>query len=140
MIKKNTLTLRIFFFCVLNDLVDSTAQVLMKKGLSQAGEGVLTLGNLAHVLLRGHDAYLVWLGTFLYALNFLIWIVILARLDLSTAVPVASTNYVILPVFAMIFLHEQVGVLRWAGIGLVILGIHFISKSTRSEPGEVSGP
>jgi drug/metabolite transporter (DMT)-like permease len=127
---KNTLTLKVFFFCVVNDAADSVAQILMKKGLPDSG---LTGENIFRVFFQSPASGYLWLGALLYALNFLIWIVILSRLDLSTAVPVASTNYVILPVLAMIFLHERVGLLRWAGIFSVVIGIHFISKSTHTE-------
>ena len=117
--RRNDLTLKVFLFCVMNDCLDSVAQVFMKKGI-------------------GHfpEAWYLGIGIALYALNFLLWIGILSRLDLSTAVPIASTNYIILPILAMFFLGEHIGLLRWIGIAFIILGIHFISKSA---PSQISG-
>jgi drug/metabolite transporter (DMT)-like permease len=87
--------------------------------------------DMTHVLFGTPSSYLVWIGILMYTFNFFLWILILSKLDLSTAVPVASTNYVILPVLAVIFLHENISVLRWVGIFFIMLGIHFVSKSTR---------
>lgn len=107
----------------MNDFLDSVAQVFMKKGLPVTGSWP--------------ESAFFWLGILLYASNFFLWICILSRLDLSTAVPIASTNYIILPILAMIFLGEHVGPLRWLGIFFIIIGIHFISKS---KPSDLSEP
>jgi undecaprenyl phosphate-alpha-L-ara4N flippase subunit ArnE len=70
-------------------------------------------------------------------LNFFIWIVILYKTDLSIAMPVGSFSYIFVPVAAIIFLHERVSLLRWAGIAFIILGIHFVSQSrSGAKPGE----
>ena len=73
----------------------------------------------------------MWLGIFFYALNFVVWIVILYKVDLSIAMPVGSTSYIFIPIMAMLFLHEHISVLRWVGILLIILGIHFVSQSKK---------
>ncbi|MFA6600129.1 MAG: EamA family transporter [Candidatus Omnitrophota bacterium] len=131
--KKNRLTWSILLLIVTNDTCDSLAQLLMKKGLV-APAGSLGFHEIFGFLSHNAGSWMVWLGVLIYTLNFLIWIAVLSRLDLSIAVPVASTNYITLPILAMIFLHEQVSWLRWAGIALIIAGIHFVSKSARLEP------
>ena len=71
----------------------------------------------------------LWFGIIIYALSFFIWIIVLSRVDLSVAVPTASIDYVLVPLFAIIFLKETVSPLRWVGIVIIVLGIYFVSQS-----------
>lgn len=135
--KSKAITLKIFFLIVVNDLGDSVAQLFMKKGLVQTGINSIGFGNLAEFISRNAASSLVWLGIFVYTVNFFLWIVILSRVDLSVAMPVGSTSYLTAPFMAMIFLNEKVGLLRWAGILLIILGIHFVSQSAQSHPARI---
>lgn len=134
--KKNYLTLKIFSLIVVNDVVDTIAQLVMKKGLIDTGIHSVTFSNIAEFLSRNASSLLVWLGVLIYALNFFIWIIILYKIDLSIAIPVGSTSYVFVPLAAMLFLHEHVDITRWIGIFSIVCGIHFVSQSNRPK-GEV---
>ncbi len=129
--KSSGLTLKIFLLIILNDVGDTIAQLLMKKGLVQTGIDSINFGNIVEFTIRNGSSPLVWLGIFVFALNFFIWIIILSRVDLSIAMPVGSTSYIFVPITAMIFLNEHVGLLRWVGIILIALGIHFVSQSRK---------
>lgn len=135
--KKGALTLKVFLVVVMNDMGDSIAQLFMKKGLVQTGINLVNLDNIFEFISRNASSLLVWLGILVYVLNFFLWIIILSRIELSVAMPVGSTSYVIIPLLAMIFLNEKVNLIRWTGILLVMAGIHFVSKSTRSEPAKL---
>jgi drug/metabolite transporter (DMT)-like permease len=137
-VKNSGLTLKIFLLIVLNDVGDTIAQILMKKGLTNTGIESINLGNIAEFTVKNASSPLVWLGIFVFVLNFFIWIVILARVDLSIAMPVGSTSYIFVPIAAMIFLGEHVSPLRWTGILLIALGIHFVSQSSKSADRGVS--
>ena len=129
--KKNNLTLKIFSLIVLNDLGDTLAQLIMKKGLVQTGIDSINFGNMAEFVTRNASSVLVWLGILIYTLNFFIWIIILYKIDLSIAMPVGSTSYIFVPIAAILFLHEQVSPMRWVGILCIVLGIHFVSQSKK---------
>lgn len=130
--KTNHLTLKIFSLIILNDLADTVAQLIMKKGLIQTGITSINAGNIAEFVIRNSSSALLWLGIFVYAFNFFIWIVILYKVDLSIAMPVGSTCFIFVPIAAMLFLHEQVSLVRWAGILCIVVGIHFVSKSKKT--------
>lgn len=136
--KNSGLTLKIFLLIILNDIGDTVAQLLMKKGLAATGIDNVGLGNIAEFAVKNASSPLVWLGIFVFILNFFVWIVILSRVDLSIAMPVGSTCYIFVPIAAMIFLHEHVSLLRWAGILLIVLGIHFVSQSKKPALGAVT--
>jgi len=127
--KNSNLTLKIFLLIVLNDLVDTIAQLLMKKGLAQTGIDSVNLGNLAEFAVKNASSAFLWLGIFVCALNFFVWIVILYKVDLSIAMPVGSFCYIFVPVCAMIFLRENISLVRWAGIICIVFGIHFVAQS-----------
>ena len=109
---KSHLTLKIFLMIILSDVVDTAAQLIMKKGLTGS-------------------PLLVGIGVLIYVLNFFIWIVILYKVDLSIALPVGSISYVLVPIAAILFLHERVDPLRWAGICCIVLGIFFVAQSKK---------
>jgi len=129
--KKNNLTLKIFSLIVLNDLGDTLAQLIMKKGLVQTGIDSINFGNIAEFMTRNASSALVWLGILIYTLNFFIWIIILYKIDLSIAMPVGSTSYIFVPIAAILFLHEHVSPVRWIGILCIAFGIHFVSQSKK---------
>jgi drug/metabolite transporter (DMT)-like permease len=131
-VKKSHLTLKIFALIILNDIGDTIAQLIMKKGLIQTGISSVNLGNIFEFAARNASSAMIWLGILFYVLNFFIWIVILYKVDLSIAMPVGSTCYIFVPLAAMLFLHEQIGLIRWAGILCIVLGIHFVSQSKKS--------
>ena len=109
---KSHLTLKIFLLIVLSDVVDTAAQLIMKKGL--AGSPLL-----------------VGMGVSIYVLNFFIWIVILYKVDLSIAMPVGSFSYILVPIAAILFLHERVDLVRWIGIFCIVSGIYFVTQSKK---------
>ncbi len=132
--KKNALTLKVFLAIVINDMGESVAQLFMKKGLIQTGINTVHLHNVLEFIFQNGSSLTVWFGIFVYTLNFFLWIIILSRTDLSVASLVGSTGYIVIPLVAMIFLHEKITLLRWIGILFIIFGIHFVSKSTRQTP------
>jgi len=131
--RKNRLTFNIFLLIVMTDVVESLAELFMKQGLTKAGISAVNLNNLFESVSRGAASWLIWLGVLLYIVNFFIWIAVLSRVQLSVAFPMGSTCYVYVPILATVFLHEHVGLVRWAGIALIILGIHVVSKSSQRE-------
>ncbi len=129
--KKNGLTWKIFFIIVFTDICDSVGKVFMKKGLMKFGIASISLQNLQEFLGKSGLSGWVWLGVACHILNFCLWIAVLSRLDLSVAAPLGSASYVFVPILAMLFLSESVGLTRWAGILLIALGIHLVSRSGR---------
>ncbi|MFA5167467.1 MAG: EamA family transporter [Candidatus Omnitrophota bacterium] len=130
----SSLTWKIFFAIILNDAADSFAQVLMKKGLFFEEADIWNIHALAGFLSHNVSSPFLWFGVAIYTANFFIWIAILSRIELSIAIPLSSTMYAIVPIFAVIFLHEVVSPLRWLGIVFIIAGIYVVSKSKRPVP------
>jgi len=129
------LTLKIFGLIVLNDLLDSLSQLLLKKGLLQLGMTDIVLKNISEFAFRSLTSWMVMAGLTIGILNHFLWLVILYHIDLSIAMPVGSTIYIFVPILSIIFLNEHVTLLRWAGIFLIIAGIHLVAKSKPLQEG-----
>lgn len=136
--KTNYLTLKIFALIILNDIGDTLAQALMKKGVIATGISSVGFANLVEFFIKGIHSPLLWLGILFHVLNFFLWIVILYKVDLSIAMPVGSFSYILIPMAAIIFLHEKVSPLRWLGIAFIVFGIYFVSKSRQKSAPEAA--
>jgi len=127
--RRHKLTIKVFLAIVMTDVVESVAEIFMKNGLNGMGIVSVNFNNFSECFLRGASSPFIWAGISLYVINFFIWIAVLTRVQLSVAFPVGSTSYVFVAILAAVFLREAVTPLRWLGIALIILGIHFVSKS-----------
>ncbi len=122
--------LKIFILIFLADAAESIADLFFKKSTLIMGVHDITLHNLIPSTLQLLSTHWLWIGIGVYLINFLLWIVALSKVDLSVAFPIGCTTYVIVPLLSLIFLHEQIGVLQWLGIALIIIGVFFVSNST----------
>ena len=98
--------------------------LIMKSQLAQA--------SLAwhHAEIFTTPVLLVCLGAALYITSFLIWILILARYELSVAYPVCiGLTMAVTVLGASILLGEDVGLFRVIGIALVVGGIWLTTNS-----------
>lgn len=72
----------------------------------------------------------VALGAGMYIAGFLVWMVVLARNELSVVYPIAvGVTLVLSSVAALILLGESLGLLRLAGMACVMLGVVLIVRS-----------
>ena len=130
---KNKLTFKILFLILMTDVVESVAELFFKKAALATGIADVNIHNLGIFALKIISSPAMWSGAFVYFINFLMWIVVLSRLDLSVAFPIGATTYIFVPLLSMLFLHEKVMAGRWVGIGFIIIGILLVSQSTHAK-------
>ncbi len=111
-------------------LLASLGQISMKSGMGQVGQitGLTHLfnpGTLFHMFTNPR----VLLGIFLYGTAAILWLGALSVLDVSFMYPFMSLAYVITAVIAFIVLKENITLLRWAGILLLVGGCFLISRT-----------
>ncbi len=58
----------------------------------------------------------------------LLWMYIIKHYPLSTAYPMISLSYVFGMLSAMIFFHEDISLVKWAGIACIMVGCVLISR------------
>jgi drug/metabolite transporter (DMT)-like permease len=74
------------------------------------------------------NKYIIF-GVFLYALSVILWLGALSTLDVSFAYPMLSLGYIVTAIFSIYLFGENITVVRWLGIALIVLGCVFIKSS-----------
>ena len=69
------------------------------------------------------------LGLVLYGSAFILWLGAMSTLDISFMYPMLSLAYVITAILAFVFIGENITMVRWAGIALVVAGCFLIARS-----------
>lgn len=114
-----------YFQIALGALLVTASELMLKKGASATANSGTTAGWLGIAALA---SWWTWAGIVSYILSFLSWLHVLRYIPLSIAFPLINVVHVLVPLGALLFLHEPVSPKRWAGIGLVVLGILAIMR------------
>src|SRR5690348_11182594 len=109
---------------LLYTVANVTGLVMMKSGMPAA-----QAHWQAGTLLAG-PTLIVGIGSLLYIASFLLWLVILARNELSVAYPVAvGLTLVFSTASAKILLGEALSPLRGVGVLVIFFGIFLVARS-----------
>ncbi len=107
------------------------AQITLKTGVNHVtdatggGELHMNAENLKSLL----SSPIVWAGLLLFALSAIVWLFALSRASLSFAYPFAALSYVLIVLFSVLVLHEDVPVLRWVGVAFIVSGIMLVAQT-----------
>lgn len=128
------ITLKVIAALILTDLLETFAQFCFKKSALTAGSWQITsLVNGTSFLITLLQSPFIWLGLACVMVIFVCWSLILSKVDLSVAVPVASISYITIPLVSVIFLHETITLTQWSGIGFILAGIILVSMSVQAK-------
>lgn len=104
------------------------AQVILRKAMLVAAPLpplADPLGLARHMLL---NAWL-WGGLACFAVSVLLWLAVLARMQVSAAYPMASMGYVLAALAGALWLGESLTPMRIAGLVLICLGVFLIART-----------
>jgi multidrug transporter EmrE-like cation transporter len=107
------------------------AQITLKTGVnhvtdaSGGGELHLNADSLRSLL----SSPIIWGGLVLFGLSAIVWLFALSRASLSFAYPFAALSYVLIVLFSVLVLHEDVPVLRWVGVAFIVTGILLVAQT-----------
>jgi multidrug transporter EmrE-like cation transporter len=104
-------------------------QLFLKYGMSQFGNFSLSLATLPPVFLKAATSLPVLLGLVCYGLGFMVWLIVLAKADVSYAYPMISLGYVFTAILARVLIGEAVSLQRMAGILIICLGVFLVARS-----------
>jgi drug/metabolite transporter (DMT)-like permease len=108
------------------------AGVLLSVGLNTAGQ---ILFKAARVAQPGADFFSLflypetWLGFIVYGLSAVCWLWVLSRAQLSFAYPILSLTFPLVVGLSAFFFAESVTLLRWVGVGVIVLGVSLLAKT-----------
>ena len=104
---------------------NGAANVLMKKGMAGAAEGLGAAGTIRHYL----TSWPLLVGLALFAINVVAYTQALARIPLSVAYPimVALTGLIVISGSLVLF-KETIGWVQWIGYALIIAGVACVAR------------
>lgn len=105
-------------------------QICFKHGMSNMDKvnGFEDILNFKMIFDIITNKYII-LGTFLYGTSFILWLGALSTLDVSYMYPLLSFGYVITAICAFVFLNENITLIRWVGIALIVIGCFVIGRT-----------
>ncbi len=117
-------------------VAQAAGNVFLSKAMKQvAFIGQVMDGNLLGFLSQVIQNPMIWMGTALMIVFFLLFLTVLSKADLSFVLPVISIEVVVNVAFADYFLHEPVSAVRWIGTLLISLGVVLVFRSERQSAG-----
>jgi drug/metabolite transporter (DMT)-like permease len=109
---------------------ESTGVVLLKKGMTQVGSmETVSLAEIGRIVTASVTNSQILLGVFFEALFFACLLLLMSKSDISFLWPLTALSFVFATLAAIVFLHEHVSSIRWAGVLFIMLGAALISYS-----------
>lgn len=113
---------------LLNVLLNTAAQILMKQGMLKIGRINLTNDFIA-VFPKIISSFWVWSSLICYGVSAVIWMVVLSRVQVSYSYPFVALGFVIVAILGYLLFQENITFYRGLGIILICIGIIFVAKS-----------
>lgn len=108
--------------------ISAIAQITLKHGMSSPSvQQSLNSGWLALGMAVAANFY-VWLGLILYALGAVLWLGVLARVEVSLAYPFVGLGFILTSLLGVFVLGESFSVIRFVGTCQVVLGIILVTQ------------
>ena len=111
-------------------MLGGVGHVMLAKGMKTVGD--LTEappGRLGGMV--GRVALNPWVvaGVVLQAVFFFMYLTLLSRAEVSWLLPITALDYLFVVLLAQYLLAEAVTPVRWAGVGLIVVGVALVSRT-----------
>jgi multidrug transporter EmrE-like cation transporter len=111
-------------------LLNAIAQLLLKAGAGSLANVELRASNAALIASRVIFNVPIIAGLGCYVLSVVVWILALARVEVSVAYPMLSLGYVVNALAAWWLFNESLSGARLAGIGIILVGVWLVARSS----------
>jgi len=112
-----------YLFLFFTVLLNSCSQILIKIGSGKVKNEHLKVG-LKSFLVFFNPLIFIALVMLFFATVF--YLLAIQKLDLAYAYPLLSSSYIFILLLSKLLLHEKIGLKRWAGVFIIIIGIFII--------------
>ena len=123
------MTVKILLLILSSVSLSALAQITLKSGMSteRIQQVMDSSGSTHELVLSIAHSPLVWLGLGMYFIGALVWLLVLARVDVSFAYPFVGLGFILTMLLGFLVLGEVIGVARIIGTLLVVCGVVLIS-------------
>jgi len=119
-----------FILILTGVLLNAAAQLLLKAGTNAVGHFDFHVENAIPVGWRLATEPHIMSGMLCYAVSLVVWIMALSRVPVSIAYPMLSIGYVVNAAVAHYWLGEDVSFVRMLGIGVIVVGVYIVARSS----------
>jgi len=122
---------RFIALILISVLLSAASQLMMKAGMSTVsvqrafapGQGVLAIVEAVA------KSPLVVLGLMCFAASAAAWLWVLSKIDVSQAYPCVALGIVITALGGSVLFGEPLGLVRMAGVGVIVVGVIIVALS-----------
>lgn len=104
-------------------------QFLLKNGTSNLNVSISGTAGPLMLIWRMITNLSIFLGLVCYGLSSIFYILVLKEKEISYVYPMFASSYVLVLLFAWLFRHEAISLIRMTGVFMIILGVVLISRS-----------
>lgn len=126
--KAMTISLTVFILILISVSISAIAQITLKHGMSSPSVQQGLTGNWLTILLAVGSNLYVWLGLIFYALGAVLWLGVLAKVEVSLAYPFVGLGFILTSLLGVFVLGESFSIIRFIGTCQVVLGIILVTQ------------
>ena len=98
--------------------------------MRQIGHFSFRLENLASIGLKVALNPFVIAGLTFYVISVVVWLLVLSRVEVSSAYPMLSVGYIVTALVGTFFLSETLTASGWSGILLICVGVWLLTRAS----------
>jgi drug/metabolite transporter (DMT)-like permease len=123
---------KLLIILIVGLLFEAVGVVYLNKGLKQVGEvRQINVPEVLRVVRNGVTNRNILLGVLFEAIFFGTLLVLMSQGTVSFIWPLTSLGFVLTTIAARFILHEEVSLLRWSGVLLIVFGAGLITYSEK---------
>jgi multidrug transporter EmrE-like cation transporter len=110
-------------------LLNAFAQVLLKKGMLSIGYFEFNFQTFIPIIKKVTINPYILSGLASYVISVAVWLLVLARVEVSYAYPFLSVGYVVVTLMGYFVFQENLPWMRVVGIAVIVVGVLLLSQS-----------
>ncbi|MHB8253191.1 MAG: SMR family transporter [Acidiferrobacter sp.] len=127
--QQGSVTMRYLPLILFGVMLNAAAQLVLKEGMRRIGYFAFDWANVVPIGLRVVLNPFVFGGLVIYVISFVIWLLVLSRVQVSFAYPMLSLGYIMNAVAGYYLFQETLSPTRIIGIAVIVLGTYLITRS-----------
>ena len=120
----------VFALVLVSVLMSSAAQIILKLGMTSpsVSESLAAGGRWQSLFVVATNAWVIG-GLALYFLSAVVWLLVLARIDVSIAYPLVGIGFIVTMLLAWLIRSEPVTVTKLLGTVFIASGVYLLARS-----------
>ncbi|MDD5155574.1 MAG: EamA family transporter [Candidatus Omnitrophica bacterium] len=114
---------------VLTSICDTISQLFLKSAINSLEANINSIKKVFAFIIRLILVRRIWIGLIFSCLSLFVWLFVLSKADLNLAFSIDSMHYIFIAFASSLILKERVGLKRWLGTVLIVVGIALVTLS-----------